>query len=76
MRKWYVPLTVFGISSLGLFLLSERGRNVLLSLRKNFHDAPDRFADLNDAAVSELDHIQAALDRIAEQLGPRPQLGR
>ena len=41
MRRWYVPLTVFGISSLGLFLLSERGRNILLSLGKNFHDGPD-----------------------------------
>jgi hypothetical protein len=76
MRKWYVPLTVFGIGSLGAFLLSERGRNVLLSLLKNFREAPDRLPDLNDVAVSELDRIQAALDRIAEQLGPRPQLGR
>ena len=76
MRRWYVPLTVLGLGSIGAFLLSERGRNKLRWLMENFQSAPDRWLEWNESAQSELDRIQAALDRIAESLDPRPEMGR
>ena len=76
MRRWYVPLTVLGLGSIGAFLLSERGRNKLRWLMENFKSAPDRWLEWNESAQCELDRIQAALDRIAESLDPRPEMGR
>jgi hypothetical protein len=76
MRRWYVPLTVLGLGSIGAFLLSERGRNKLRWLMENFQSAPDRWLEWNESAQGELDRIQAALDRIAESLDPRPEMGR
>jgi len=76
MRRWYVPLTVLGLGSIGAFLLSERGRSKLRGLMENFQSAPDRWLEWNESAQGELDRIQAALDRIAESLDPRPEMGR
>jgi len=76
MRRWYVPLTVLGLGSIGAFLLSERGRNKLRWLMENFQSAPGRWLEWNDNAQSELERIQGALDRIAESLDPRPEMGR
>lgn len=74
MRKWFVPLTVLGVGSIGAFLLSERGRNGLRALLENFRDVPDQLLEWNENAQRELDLIQAALNRIAESLEPRAQL--
>ncbi len=74
MRKWFVPLTVLGVGSIGAFLLSERGRNGLRTLLENFRDVPDQLLEWNENAQRELDLIQAALNRIAESLEPRAQL--
>ncbi|HEY5174033.1 MAG TPA: hypothetical protein VII95_00530 [Terriglobales bacterium] len=43
---------------------------------ENFGQAPERWLEWNENAQSELDRIQAALNRIAESLEPRAQLGR
>jgi hypothetical protein len=74
MRKWFVPLTVLGVGSIGAFLLSERGRSSLRAWFENFRNVPDRWLEWNDNAQRELDLIQAALNRIAESLEPRAQL--
>jgi hypothetical protein len=76
MRRWYVPLTVLGLGSIGAFLLSERGRNSLRAMFENFDEAPERWLEWNESAQSELDRIQAALNRIAESLKPRTELGQ
>ncbi len=73
MRRWYVPLTLLGIGSIGAFLLSERGRNTLRALFEDFHPTPDRWLEWNESAQHELDHLQAALNRIAESLEPLTQ---
>ena len=75
MRRWYVPLTVLGLGSIGAFLLSERGRNKLRWLMENFQSAPDRWLEWNESAQVELDSMQATLDRIAESLELRPEMG-
>jgi hypothetical protein len=76
MRKWYVPLTVLGLGSIGLVLLSERGRSALRSIFESFGDASDRLAEWNDNLEDELARIQAMLDGIAESLKPHPEMGR
>ena len=76
MRRWFLPLTVLGLGSVGAFFLSERGRQTLRALLDGFQKSPEDWSDLNDSVQSELDRIQAALDRIAESIDPRPQLGQ
>ena len=69
MRRWYLPLTVLGLGSIGAFLLTERGRNSLRLLWDRFEKSPDSLQD-------ELDRIQSALDRIAQTIEPHPELGQ
>ena len=76
MRRWFVPLTVLGLGSIGAFLLSERGRSALRALFEDLDDAPDSWREWNESAQSELDRIQAALNRIAESLEPQTELGQ
>lgn len=68
MRKWYVPVTVVGLSGLGLFFLTERGRNAVRWLFENMDKAPDTLLEWNEAAQRELDRIQTALNRVAASL--------
>lgn len=72
MRKWFVPLTMLGIGSLGALILSERGRQALDWIFDRIDEAPDRIADWNETAQQELDKIQVALNEIAETLQTRP----
>jgi hypothetical protein len=74
MRKWYVPITVLGLGGVGVLLLSDRGRLAIRWLTDSFHRAPT-LLEWNESAQSELDRIQAALNRIAESLEPQSQLG-
>ena len=74
MRRWYVPLTVLGLGSIGAFLLSEKGRVLLRDLLDKFQRAPERLTEWNDSFENELERIQAALNRIAESLDPHTQL--
>ncbi len=76
MRRWYVPLTVLGLGSVGALLLTERGRASLRALVQRFQNAPDTLLEMNDTLQSELDRIQAALDQIADSIDPHPQPGR
>ncbi len=72
MRKWFLPLTVLGIGSLGALVLSERGRRGLKWVLDRMDEAPERFAEWNESAQSELDRIQDALNEIADSLQTRP----
>jgi hypothetical protein len=76
MRKWYVPLTVLGLGSLGALLLSDRGRNTFRGLLHSVLPEPDQLLEWNDSLPAELDRIQATLNRIAESLGPHPEVSR
>lgn len=68
MRKWFLPMTVLGLSGLGVFLASDRGREVLRRVRDRFDEAPDRLQDWTDSYQDELGKIQATLDNLAEKL--------
>ncbi len=75
MRRWYVPLTVIGLGSVGALLLTERGRSVLQKVLERFWQAPDRLLDWDGSLDSELDRIQTALDAIADSINPSLELG-
>jgi len=68
MRRWYVPLAVLGLGGLGLLVLTERGRRSLRWAAERMDQAPDAFAEWNDAAQRELERIQSALNRVATSL--------
>jgi hypothetical protein len=72
MRKWFLPLTMLGIGSIGALVLSERGRQALEWIFDRLDEAPDRIADWNDSAQTELNKIQDALNEIADTLQTRP----
>jgi len=72
MRKWFLPLTVLGIGGIGALLLSEAGRRGLEWLFDRLDEAPDRLAEWNESAQSELEKIQNALNELADTLQTRP----
>jgi hypothetical protein len=45
-------------------------------MSENFDETPERSLEWNESAQSELDRIQAALNRIAESLELRTELGQ
>lgn len=72
MRKWFLPLTMLGIGSIGALVLSERGRQALEWIFDRLDEAPDRIADWNESAQLELNKIQDTLNEIADTLQTRP----
>jgi hypothetical protein len=66
MRKWYVPITVLGLSGLGMLLLTERGRWALRWLYENTRS--ETLLEWNESAQRELERIQTALNRVAATL--------
>ena len=64
MRRWYLPLAVLGIGSLGVLFMTQRGRQTLRWITENLQ----RAVEWNEAAQRELDRIQIALNRVAESL--------
>jgi hypothetical protein len=63
-----LPMTVIGVSGLGLLFLTDRGRKAVSWVFDNMHQAPDRFLEWNEVAQRELDRIQTALNRVADSL--------
>ena len=68
MPRWYVPVTVVGLSGIGLLMFSNRGRAVMRRLFEDINRAPNALLSWNEAAQRELDRIQTALNRVAETL--------
>ena len=68
MKKWYMPLALLGVGSLGAFLFSERGRQTLRWLAESFERHQDALLEWNDAAQQELENLEQALTRIADSL--------
>jgi HPt (histidine-containing phosphotransfer) domain-containing protein len=63
-----MPLTVLGLGSLGILMLSDRGRDLLREVAARLEDAPETLQEWNDSTQAELDRIQAAVDRVAQSL--------
>jgi hypothetical protein len=69
MRRWYVPLTVLGFASLGVLVLTRRGRQALHWLAENFENAPDTLWQWNETTQRELERLRTAVDQLAVALG-------
>ncbi len=69
MRRWYLPLTVFGLASLAALVLTQRGRQLLRWLAENFEKAPDTLLQWNETTQSELERLRAAVNQLADSFG-------
>jgi hypothetical protein len=76
MRKWLVTLTVLGVGGLGAFLLTDKGQQALRRQFSKFKADPERWGDWNQNAQRELEHIQVALNQIAQLVEPHGEPGR
>ena len=68
MRRWYLPLTVFGFASLAVLVLTRRGRQALRWLAENFENAPGTLLQWNESAQRELERLRTAVDQLADSL--------
>lgn len=68
MKNWLLPLTVLGVSSLGLMFASERGRAQLRSVTDRLATLKDPLGEFNQAVENELEHIQNTLNELSEAL--------
>jgi hypothetical protein len=68
MKKWILPLTVFGMGSLGVLALSDKGLEVIRWGVQRLTEAPGRFVEWNEAAQHELDRLQNAINEMAATL--------
>ena len=67
MRRWYLPLTVLGLASLGVLILTQRGRQALAWLADNF-DPADTLFEWNETTQRELERLRAAVNQLADSL--------
>ena len=68
MKKWALPVTVLGLSGLGLLLSSDRGRERVRRAFDKLVEHGDPLGEFNKFCEEQLDMIQRNLDRLAEAL--------
>ena len=56
------------LGGLGVFLITEKGREIVSSLSHHLVRAPESIEQLANATQAELDRIQETLNQIAERL--------
>lgn len=56
------------LGGLGVFLMSEKGRQIVHSVSRHLERAPESIEQLANATQAELDRIQQTLNQIAERL--------
>jgi len=72
MKNWFLPITVLGLSGLGLLCASERGRERVRQALDKFMEHGDPLGEFNKFCEDQLETIQRNLDRISQALeGPR-----
>lgn len=74
MKNWFLPVTVVGLSGLGLLCASERGRERLRRAIDHFMEHSDPLGEFNKFCEDQLETIQRNLDRLSESL-ERTQAG-
>jgi hypothetical protein len=68
MKKWYLPVTVLGLSGLGLLFASERGRQRVRQAFDKLIEHGDPLGEFNKFCEDQLEMIQNNLDRLSEAL--------
>lgn len=76
MRKLFVTLAVLGVGGVGAFLYTDKGRETVHRWMARLQNAPERWDEWNESAQEELENIRAAVNQIAQTLGPRMETGR
>ena len=72
MKNWFLPVTVLGLSGLGLLFASERGRERMRQALDKLMEHGDPLGEFNKFCEDQLETIQRNLDRISEALeGPQ-----
>lgn len=72
MKNWFLPVTVLGLSGLGLLFASERGRERVRQALDKLMEHGDPLGEFNKFCEDQLETIQRNLDRISEALeGPQ-----
>jgi len=72
MKNWFLPVTVLGLSGLGLLFTSERGRERVPREFDQLLEHGDPLGEFNKFCEEQLQTIQDNLDRLAEALeGPQ-----
>jgi hypothetical protein len=56
------------LGGLGVFLLSERGREIVRNVARHLERAPESIEQFTEATQGELDRIQQTLNQIAARL--------
>lgn len=73
MNNKNLSLAMLGLGGVGLLGLlaagTDRGRSFMRGLIEELTGAPDRIQGWNEAAQDELEHIQAAINDLADALG-------
>jgi hypothetical protein len=69
MKHWLIPATLLGLSGLGLFYASDRGRTQMRAFFDRLARDGDPLGDFNRFLDAQLDAIQRTLDDLTEALG-------
>jgi hypothetical protein len=68
MKNWLAPLSILGLSCLGLACTSTQVQARLRDLVYQLAQSADPFGELNKFFDEQLNNIQSALDRLASAL--------
>jgi hypothetical protein len=68
MKNWLFPVTVLGLSGLGLLFASERGREKVRDFVDRLLEHGDPLGEFSKFVDDQLDAIQTALDSVAAAL--------
>ncbi len=69
MSRWYLPLTVLGLGSLGVLFGTDRGRRALERASDFLEGLPQEYSAWMNMTDREIAEIQSAVNQIAESLG-------
>ena len=68
MRKWLVPFMVLGAGGVSAWLMTDRGRETLRGWLAKLDSAPQHWDEWSENALAELDHIQTAVNQVAQSM--------
>jgi len=68
MKNWFLPVTVLGLSGLGLVFASEKGRERVRRAFDHILEHGDPLNEFNKFCEEQLEMIQRNLDRVAQAL--------
>jgi hypothetical protein len=73
MKNWLFPVTVLGLSGLGLLFASERGRERMRDFVDRLLEHGDPLGEFSKFVDEQMNAIQTALDSVAAALEqPQP----